>query len=226
MKDVFESTESKLDELEKQNELLKDQTIRSITKHKWTGSPKSSETTFVAPKTRFSEKKTQSKTLDTTFVVSKSKIDVESASKAKDKVVQIVLWVVDNGCSKHMTGDWSLLRNFIEKFMGTVRFGLGHNLFSVGQFCGEIEVAVRSIPWIESMQDELNQFERLQVWELVLRPEGKNIIALKWLWKNKRGKLEVEFKETRFYCMSMLKLYYVSLLHAVLKFMDAYSTAY
>ncbi|GJU06582.1 retrovirus-related pol polyprotein from transposon TNT 1-94 [Tanacetum coccineum] len=38
---------------------------------------------------------------------------------------------------------------------------------------------------IESMQDELNQFERLQVWELVPRPEGKNIIALKWLWKNK-----------------------------------------
>ncbi|GJT36531.1 copia protein [Tanacetum coccineum] len=47
---------------------------------------KSSETTFVAPKTRFSEKETQSKTLDTTSVVSKSKIDVESASKAKDKV--------------------------------------------------------------------------------------------------------------------------------------------
>ncbi|GJR23854.1 retrovirus-related pol polyprotein from transposon TNT 1-94 [Tanacetum coccineum] len=35
--------------------------------------------------------------------------------------------------------------------------------------------------WIGSMQDELNQFERLQVWELVPRPEGKNIIALKWL---------------------------------------------
>ncbi|GJR42707.1 integrase, catalytic region, zinc finger, CCHC-type containing protein [Tanacetum coccineum] len=49
---------------------------------------KSSETTFVAPKTRFSEKETQSKTLDTTSVVSKSKIDVESASKAKDKQSQ------------------------------------------------------------------------------------------------------------------------------------------
>ncbi|GKD29821.1 retrovirus-related pol polyprotein from transposon TNT 1-94 [Tanacetum coccineum] len=35
------------------------------------------------------------------------------------------------------------------------------------------------------MQDDLNQFKRLQVWELVLRPNGKNIIALKWLWKNK-----------------------------------------
>nr|GEU53491.1 retrovirus-related Pol polyprotein from transposon TNT 1-94 [Tanacetum cinerariifolium] len=39
--------------------------------------------------------------------------------------------------------------------------------------------------WIESMQDELNQFERLQVWELVPKPKGKNIIALKWLWENK-----------------------------------------
>ncbi|GKC47740.1 retrovirus-related pol polyprotein from transposon TNT 1-94 [Tanacetum coccineum] len=88
--------------------------------------PKSSETTFVAPKTRFSEKATQSKTLDTTSVASKSKIDEASASKARDKVVQIVLWVVDSGCSKHMTGDHSLLRNFVEKFMGTVRFGNSH----------------------------------------------------------------------------------------------------
>ncbi|GJS57038.1 putative reverse transcriptase domain-containing protein [Tanacetum coccineum] len=47
---------------------------------------KSSETTFVAPKTRFSDKETQSKTLDTTYVVCKSKIDVESDSKAKDKI--------------------------------------------------------------------------------------------------------------------------------------------
>ncbi|GJU04263.1 retrovirus-related pol polyprotein from transposon TNT 1-94 [Tanacetum coccineum] len=36
-----------------------------------------------------------------------------------------------------------------------------------------------------SLSDGLNQFERLQVWELVPRPEGKNVIALKWLWKNK-----------------------------------------
>ncbi|GJV89248.1 retrovirus-related pol polyprotein from transposon TNT 1-94 [Tanacetum coccineum] len=48
-----------------------------------------------------------------------------------------------------------------------------------------IKEAMTDHSWIESMQDELNQFERLQVWELVPRPEGKNIIALKWLWKNK-----------------------------------------
>ncbi|GJW57094.1 retrovirus-related pol polyprotein from transposon TNT 1-94 [Tanacetum coccineum] len=65
-------------------------------------------TTYVVLKTRFSEKLTQSKSLDTTSVVSKPKIDVGSASKAKHKVVQIVLWIVNSGCSKHMTGDRSL----------------------------------------------------------------------------------------------------------------------
>ncbi|GJU87049.1 hypothetical protein Tco_1294595 [Tanacetum coccineum] len=42
------------------------------------------------------------------------------------RVVQIIMWIVGSGCSKHMTGDRSLLNNFAEKFMGTVRFGNDH----------------------------------------------------------------------------------------------------
>nr|GEY61929.1 zinc finger, CCHC-type [Tanacetum cinerariifolium] len=34
--------------------------------------------------------------------------------------------------------------------------------------------------------DSLEQFDRLQVWELVDKPFGKSIIRLKWLWKNKK----------------------------------------
>ncbi|GJW29327.1 integrase, catalytic region, zinc finger, CCHC-type containing protein [Tanacetum coccineum] len=93
-------------------------------------------------------------------------------SDSLKKVVQIVLWYLDSGCSKHMTGDRSRLMNFMKKFIGTVRFGndhfgaimgygdyvigdsvisrvyyvegLGHNLFSVGQFCdSDLEVAFR-----------------------------------------------------------------------------------
>ncbi|GJY26833.1 retrovirus-related pol polyprotein from transposon TNT 1-94 [Tanacetum coccineum] len=93
-------------------------------------------------------------------------------SVSKTKVVQIFLWYLDSGCSKHMTGDRSQLTNFISKFLGTVKFGndqvakimgygdyqignvtisrvyyvegLGHNLFSVGQFCdSNLEVAFR-----------------------------------------------------------------------------------
>ncbi|GJT62717.1 retrovirus-related pol polyprotein from transposon TNT 1-94 [Tanacetum coccineum] len=35
-------------------------------------------------------------------------------------------------------------------------------------------------------RDELHQFDRLKVWELVDKPFGKMIIKLKWLWKNKK----------------------------------------
>nr|GFB33892.1 integrase, catalytic region, zinc finger, CCHC-type, peptidase aspartic, catalytic [Tanacetum cinerariifolium] len=73
----------------------------------------------------------------------------------------IVLFIVDSGCSKHMTENLKLLINFVEKFLGMVKFGndqiapilgyrdlvqgavtikrvyyvegLNHNLFSVGQ---------------------------------------------------------------------------------------------
>ncbi|GJS30959.1 retrovirus-related pol polyprotein from transposon TNT 1-94 [Tanacetum coccineum] len=48
-----------------------------------------------------------------------------------------------------------------------------------------IKEAMSDNSWIESMQDELHQFKRLKVWELVPRPEGNNIIVVKWLWKNK-----------------------------------------
>nr|GEZ37416.1 ribonuclease H-like domain-containing protein [Tanacetum cinerariifolium] len=88
------------------------------------------------------------------------------------KIVQIYLWIIVLGCSKHMTGNRALLTNFVEKFLGMVCFGnndfaviagyedvvigsmtikkvyyvegLGHNLFSVRQFCDKgLEFAFR-----------------------------------------------------------------------------------
>ncbi|GKE18678.1 retrovirus-related pol polyprotein from transposon TNT 1-94, partial [Tanacetum coccineum] len=48
-----------------------------------------------------------------------------------------------------------------------------------------IKEAMLDASWIESMLDELNQFKHLDVWELVECPIGMNIIAVKWIWKNK-----------------------------------------
>ncbi|GKB12907.1 retrovirus-related pol polyprotein from transposon TNT 1-94, partial [Tanacetum coccineum] len=42
------------------------------------------------------------------------------------KVIQIGLWYVDSGCSKHMTGNLKLLINFVWKFLRTVQFGNDH----------------------------------------------------------------------------------------------------
>nr|GEY69943.1 retrovirus-related Pol polyprotein from transposon TNT 1-94 [Tanacetum cinerariifolium] len=36
---------------------------------------------------------------------------------------KLILFIVDSGCTKHMTGNLKLLCNFVEQFLGTVRFG-------------------------------------------------------------------------------------------------------
>nr|GFC18610.1 retrovirus-related Pol polyprotein from transposon TNT 1-94 [Tanacetum cinerariifolium] len=43
--------------------------------------------------------------------------------------------------------------------------------------------------WIEAMQEELNEFERLEVWELVPRPDQVMVINLKWIYKVKLDEL-------------------------------------
>nr|GEV43033.1 hypothetical protein [Tanacetum cinerariifolium] len=99
------------------------------------------------------------------------------STQKKDKVVpnnsqivHLILFIADAGCTKHMIGNLKLLCNFLEKYLGTVRFGsdlfspilgygdlvqgnitinrvyyvegLHHNLFSVGLFCdADLEVA-------------------------------------------------------------------------------------
>nr|GEU89651.1 integrase, catalytic region, zinc finger, CCHC-type, peptidase aspartic, catalytic [Tanacetum cinerariifolium] len=97
---------------------------------------------------------------------------VDSSISCKRTVVQIVLWYLDSGYLKHITRNHSRLKNFVKKFIETVRiendhFGsimgyedyvigdnmisrvyyverLGHNLFSVGKFCdSDHEVAFR-----------------------------------------------------------------------------------
>ena len=39
--------------------------------------------------------------------------------------------------------------------------------------------------WISAMQEELGQFIRNEVWDLVPRPKGMNVIGTKWIYKNK-----------------------------------------
>ncbi|GJZ56296.1 hypothetical protein Tco_0611489 [Tanacetum coccineum] len=101
--------------------------------------------------------------------------DIQTEQYAKecdDKrvIVQLILFIVDSGCTKHMTGNLKLLCNFVEKYLGIIYFSndqfapilgygdlvqgnitinrvyyvksLNHTLFSVGQFCdADLEVA-------------------------------------------------------------------------------------
>nr|GEY48611.1 integrase, catalytic region, zinc finger, CCHC-type, peptidase aspartic, catalytic [Tanacetum cinerariifolium] len=42
--------------------------------------------------------------------------------------------------------------------------------------------------WIDAMQEEIHEFERLKVWELVLCPDNVFLIKLKWIYKIKKDK--------------------------------------
>ncbi|GJX89357.1 retrovirus-related pol polyprotein from transposon TNT 1-94 [Tanacetum coccineum] len=97
---------------------------------------------------------------------------LKSRTSNVNDIVQIILFIVDSGCIKHMKGNLKLVCNFVEKYMGTVRFkndqfamilgyrdlvqgnltikrvyyveGLNHNLLSVGQlYDADLEVAFK-----------------------------------------------------------------------------------
>nr|GFB45844.1 integrase, catalytic region, zinc finger, CCHC-type, peptidase aspartic, catalytic [Tanacetum cinerariifolium] len=67
-----------------------------------------------------------------------SKVNVKQVD---NEIVQIYLWIIDSGCSKHMTGNRALLTNFVEKFLGTVCFG--NNDFAV--IAGYEDVVIASM---------------------------------------------------------------------------------
>nr|GEZ73197.1 integrase, catalytic region, zinc finger, CCHC-type, peptidase aspartic, catalytic [Tanacetum cinerariifolium] len=53
------------------------------------------------------------------------------------------LWIIDSGCSKHMTDNRALLTNFVKKFLGKVRFG--NNDFAVIVGYGDVVIGSMTI---------------------------------------------------------------------------------
>nr|GEU45456.1 retrovirus-related Pol polyprotein from transposon TNT 1-94 [Tanacetum cinerariifolium] len=150
------------------------------------------------------------------------------------QVVQIVLWYLDSRCSKHMTGNRSQLINFVNKFLGTVRFrndhiakimgyedyqignvtisrvyymeGLGHNLFSVGQFCdSNLKVAFRKHTYFICDLDDVDLLKgsrgsnlyTLSLDNLLLSSHicllSKTLKTKSWLWHQRLSHLNFDY---------------------------------
>ncbi|GKD66992.1 retrovirus-related pol polyprotein from transposon TNT 1-94 [Tanacetum coccineum] len=127
------------------------------------------------------------------------------------------------GCSKHMTGNLKLLINFVWKFLRTVHFrddhiaiilgygdlqwgnilftrfyfveGLGHNLFSVGQFCdSDLEVAFRRNTYFVRNLERVNLLKgnhttnlyTIKLHEMAFAshicPMARSTLTKSWLW--------------------------------------------
>ena len=48
-----------------------------------------------------------------------------------------------------------------------------------------VDEALQDANWVNSMHEKLHQFVRNDVWELVPRPKGVNVIGTNWIFKNK-----------------------------------------
>nr|GEV45578.1 integrase, catalytic region, zinc finger, CCHC-type, peptidase aspartic, catalytic [Tanacetum cinerariifolium] len=124
------------------------------------------------PLTRITSNKIMPRKETTPHSVEMQKPELKVYNRRPKQVVQIVIWYLDSGHSKHITRDRSQLTNFVHKFLGTIKFGnnqiakimgyrdyqignviisrvyyvegLGYNLFSVGEFYdSDLEVAFR-----------------------------------------------------------------------------------
>ena len=50
----------------------------------------------------------------------------------------------------------------------------------------KIDEALNDVDWINAMHEEINNFTRNKVWELVERPKDHNVIGTKWVFQNKQ----------------------------------------
>nr|GFA05762.1 hypothetical protein [Tanacetum cinerariifolium] len=99
--------------------------------------------------------------------------------------------VQDQGETSSRHVDSSNMHTFYQRYPSEHRWKKDHPL---EQVIGNPSRSVRTRQQLESdaemcmfaLTEELHQFDRLDVWELVDRPLCTNVINLKWLWKNKR----------------------------------------
>nr|GEX67066.1 integrase, catalytic region, zinc finger, CCHC-type, peptidase aspartic, catalytic [Tanacetum cinerariifolium] len=106
-------------------------------------------------------------------ILEKEKVNLEAIESLKsksfesnEKIVQICLWIIDSGCSKHMTGNRAVLTNFVEKFLRTVRFGNN-------DFDGAEKVTGVNLFYLQTMNYETANVPYLLVHYLFHHAEGR-----------------------------------------------------
>nr|GEW17932.1 hypothetical protein [Tanacetum cinerariifolium] len=114
-------------------------------------------------------------------------------------IVQICHWIIDSGCSKNMIGNRALLTNFVEKFLGTVRFG--NNDFVV--IAGYRDVVIGSMTinkvyYVEDGVDLLTGDRSSNLYTIALNEVASNSLTCllakasssqSWLWHQRLSHL-------------------------------------
>nr|GFB14905.1 hypothetical protein [Tanacetum cinerariifolium] len=123
----------------------------------------------------------------------------EPVAKWIPRIVQICLWIIDSGCSKHRTGNRALLTNCVEKFLETVLFG--NNDFAVIAGYGDVVIGsmtIKKVYYVEDGVDLLTDDRSSNLYTISLNEVASNsstcLLAKasssqSWLWHQRLSHL-------------------------------------
>ncbi|GKA22404.1 retrovirus-related pol polyprotein from transposon TNT 1-94, partial [Tanacetum coccineum] len=107
-------------------------------------------------------------------------------------IVQLILFIVDSGCTKHMTGNLKLLCNFVEKFLGTVRFGNDQFAPIIGY--GDLNqgnVTIKWVYYVEGLNHNLFSVEITSSTPVYFMAKASPTQA--WLWHRRLSHLNFDY---------------------------------
>nr|GEV40245.1 retrovirus-related Pol polyprotein from transposon TNT 1-94 [Tanacetum cinerariifolium] len=160
-----------------------------------TGSPSSTSVDQDAPSPSKSHTTTEIQSSVIPQEVEKDNLDIEVAHMGNDPLLGVPITEVTSAQSSSTDHP---LNNNIGQLSRPVSTRL--QLYEQALFCyydaflslvepKTYKDALTQSCWIDAMQEELNEFERLEVWELVPRPDKVMVITLKWIYKVKLDEL-------------------------------------
>ncbi|GJV88672.1 retrovirus-related pol polyprotein from transposon TNT 1-94 [Tanacetum coccineum] len=116
---------------------------------------------------------------------SSTKVDQDAPSPSNDQYFGIPIPEVHSDQSSSSDSIYTIVHLDYQIFEHNSKWTKDHPLENI---IGELARPV-STRLIEAMQEELNESERLEVWELVPRPNKVMVITLKWIYKVKLDEL-------------------------------------
>ncbi|GJU79077.1 retrovirus-related pol polyprotein from transposon TNT 1-94 [Tanacetum coccineum] len=163
-----------------------------------TGSPSSTNVNQDAPSPSNSQTTPKTQSLVISNDVEEENHDLDVAHMNNDQFFGIPILENDSEASSSSDTKDHPLNNIISELKRPVSTIL--QLHEQALFCyydafltsvepKNYKEALTQACWIEAMQEELNEFEYLEVWELIPRPDKVTVITLKWIYTMKLDEL-------------------------------------
>nr|GFB43995.1 hypothetical protein [Tanacetum cinerariifolium] len=140
-----------------------------------TGSPSSTTVEQDSPSTSNSTTPTETQSLIILQDVGDDNLDMEVAHMGSDPLFGIPIPKVNSEQSTTPASPQAIVQTDHPLPHHNSKWTKDHPLNNI--------IALTQSCWIEAMQEELHEFERLEVWDLVPRPDQVMVITLKWIYK-------------------------------------------